>query len=87
MVDSLFFFIINYNYLLVILLFVVKLFYFLSHSRNWKISHFFYFRFFNVFDTDDFKVQAQKKFQNKLSITILFLFLFQILIVYYKSWY
>lgn len=86
MADLLFFFIINYSYLLVILLFLVKLFYFVSYSRDWRISHFFYFRFFNVFDTDDFKIQAQKKFQNKLSIAILLLLLLQALIVYYTMW-
>jgi len=87
MINALFNLVLDYTHIVIISLLVFKTALFLNFNRGWSIKHFFYFSFFNVFDTDDFKIQAQKKIQNRLSIIILLALLFQTAIILYKEFY
>jgi len=84
--DVFVYFLLHYTYLLIIPLFLVKVInFFFYKSRRWRFSHFFYFGFYNVFDTDNEKVKARKKFQNALSVAILVVIFLQVLLNVFSS--
>ncbi len=84
--DVFVFYIVHYTYLLIIPLLLIKIISFIAYrSKRWKLSHFFYFGFYNVFDTDNEKIKSRKKFQNALSLAILFLIILQVLLVFFTS--
>jgi len=84
--DVFVYYLLHYTYLLIIPLFLIKVVSFLFYkSKRWKFSHFFYFGFYNVFDTDNERIKARKKFQNGLSLAILVLIFLQVLLFLFGS--
>ncbi len=79
--ELIFYLLLNYIYVVTIILFVTKIAFFVHHkNKNWKLDQFLYF---NVIDIKLSKPEGakHKKLQNILTVTILFFFIVNIILV------
>lgn len=82
MLDATIYFLLNYTYVIIGLLFLLKTILFIRHkNKNWRLSEFLYFNQLNIRFTPNLERAKLKRLQNFLSYIILFLLVVQLVIL------
>ncbi|HEX8357983.1 MAG TPA: hypothetical protein VF610_11245 [Segetibacter sp.] len=79
MVDYLIAFLLNYSYVFIAVLFVIKIVLFMRHkNKTWTVAQFFYFNPMGIKYTSNNERAKVKRLQNGLSVAIVVMILVQL---------